>query len=123
MRIQCLSHLDIISALTVLIDVTDSNKLWGGFVGFDLSERDTVYNSYLKFVDNMADDPASQLIVSVQWNGKERILISVLSNSDAVAKAPAFDDFLSIPQTSSTLSTGNISELVPQFTGPTPLGL
>jgi hypothetical protein len=71
----------------------------------------------------MANDPASQLIVSVQWNGKERILISVLSNSDAVEDAPAFDNFLSIQNTSSTLSKGNISELVPQFTGPTPLGL
>ncbi|KAH6873914.1 hypothetical protein B0T10DRAFT_415989 [Thelonectria olida] len=103
--------------------VVNSNKLWGGFVGFDLAKRDAVYDSYLKFADNMGSDPASQLIVSVQYNGKERILISVLSNSDAVDSAPAFDDFLSIDQTSSTLSTGNISQLVPQFTGPTPLGL
>ncbi|KAJ4242876.1 hypothetical protein NW757_011771 [Fusarium falciforme] len=68
-------------------------------------------------------DPASQLIVSVQYNGKERILISVVSNSDAIPAVPAFDDFLSLPNVSNTLTTGKIADLVPQFTGPTPLGL
>ncbi|KAL6415935.1 Mitomycin radical oxidase [Ilyonectria robusta] len=71
----------------------------------------------------MASDLASQLIVSVQWNGKERILLSVLSNSDAIDDAPAFDEMFAIPNISTTLSTGNIADLVPQFTGPTPLGL
>ncbi|KAH8666189.1 hypothetical protein BGZ61DRAFT_400914 [Ilyonectria robusta] len=103
--------------------VVDSNKLWGGFVIYDLAERDTVFKSYLDFAENMASDLASQLIVSVQWNGKERILLSVLSNSDAIDDAPAFDEMFAIPNISTTLSTGNIADLVPQFTGPTPLGL
>jgi hypothetical protein len=104
-------------------DVVDSNKLWGGFVSFDLSQRDRVFESYIDFAENMHLDLASQLIVSVQYNGKERILISVVSNSDAIPAAPAFDDFLSLPNVSNTLTTGKIADLVPQFTGPTPLGL
>ncbi|KAH7255039.1 hypothetical protein B0J15DRAFT_595342 [Fusarium solani] len=103
--------------------VVDSNKLWGGFVSFDLSQRDRVFESYIDFAENMHLDLASQLIVSVQYNGKERILISVVSNSDAIPAAPAFDDFLSLPNVSNTLTTGKIADLVPQFTGPTPLGL
>lgn len=104
-------------------DVVDSNMLWGGFVSFNLSERHRVFESYIDFAENMHLDPASQLIVSVQYNGKERILISVVSNSDAIPAAPAFDDFLSLPNVSNTLTTGKIADLVPQFTGPTPLGL
>ncbi|KAF7563384.1 hypothetical protein G7046_g712 [Stylonectria norvegica] len=101
----------------------ESNKLWGGFVNYDLSQKDAVFKSYIEFVKDMDKDLASQLIVSVQYDGTKRLLLSVLSNSDAVAAAPAFDSLLSIPSVSTTLSTGNISDLVPQFTGPTPLGL
>ncbi|KAF7556854.1 hypothetical protein G7Z17_g1096 [Cylindrodendrum hubeiense] len=103
--------------------VVESNKLWGGFVTYDLSERDTVFQSYIDFAENMDSDLASQLIVSVQWDGTKRLLLSVLSNSDAIDNAPAFDEMFAIANTSTTLSTGDIADLVPQFTGPTPLGL
>ncbi|KAF5001490.1 hypothetical protein FDECE_10928 [Fusarium decemcellulare] len=101
----------------------ESNDLWGGFVNFDLTQRDAVFQSYIKFAESMDQDLASQLIVSVQYNGKERILLSVVSNSDAIAAAPAFDTLLALPSVSNTLTTGKIADLVPQFTGPTPLGL
>ncbi|KAM5349465.1 hypothetical protein ACJ41O_005970 [Fusarium nematophilum] len=101
----------------------DSNQLWGGFVIYDLAQRDVVFNEYIDFVENNGADPASQLIVSVQWDGKQRILLSVVSNSDAIDSAPAFSNLLDIPNISNTLSTGKIADLVPQFTGPTPLGL
>ncbi|KAH7129264.1 hypothetical protein EDB81DRAFT_950940 [Dactylonectria macrodidyma] len=103
--------------------VVESNKLWGGFVTYDLAQRDTVFDAYIDFVEKMDTDAASQIIVSVQWTGTERILLSVLSNSDAIDNAPAFDKMFAIANTSTTLSTGDIADLVPQFTGPTPLGL
>jgi hypothetical protein len=71
----------------------------------------------------MDNDPASQLIASVQWDGKQRSLVAVVSNVDGIPNAPIFDRILSIPGVSNTLSTGDIAKLVPQFTGPTPLGL
>ena len=95
----------------------------GGSIFFNFTQRDAVFDAYLKFADNMDSDLASQLLVSVQYNGTQRILVAVMSNIDAVDMAPAFDDFYSIDNTSSTLSIGHITELVPQFTGPTPLGL
>lgn len=104
-------------------DVVESNQLWGGFLNFDLADREAVFDAYINFVDNMPNDPASQLIVSAQYAAGQRILLSVMSNVDAVELAPAFDEFKTIKNLSSTLSTGNIADLVPQFTGPTPLGL
>ncbi|KAK7402584.1 hypothetical protein QQX98_011655 [Neonectria punicea] len=103
--------------------VVESNKLWGGFVFYDLADRDAVFKAYIKFAEKMDKDLASQLIVSVQYDGTKRLLLSVASNSDAIDSAPAFDNLFAVKNLSSTLSIGNIADLVPQFTGPTPLGL
>ncbi|KAF7502813.1 hypothetical protein GJ744_005026 [Endocarpon pusillum] len=101
----------------------ESNQLWGGGIAFDLSQRDAVFDAYLKFADNMDSDPASQLIVTIGYDGAQRSLGALLSNVDAVDMAPAFDDFYSIDNTSSTLRIEHIAKLVPEFTGGTPLGL
>ncbi|CAI6093671.1 hypothetical protein V2G26_017244 [Clonostachys chloroleuca] len=102
----------------------DHNQLWGGFAIFDITKhRDAVFGAYIDFVKEMDNDPASQLIASVQWDGKQRSLVAVVSNVNGIANAPIFDRILSIPGVSNTLSTGDIAKLVPQFTGPTPLGL
>ncbi|PCD21404.1 hypothetical protein AU210_016369 [Fusarium oxysporum f. sp. radicis-cucumerinum] len=103
--------------------VVSSNQLWGGFIVFDLARRHAVFDTYIKFVEANEEDAASQLIVSVQYDGKQRLLLSVVSNSDAVESPTAFTSLLSIPNTSNTLTRGKIADLVPQFTGPTPLGL
>ncbi|EWZ79321.1 hypothetical protein FOXG_12527 [Fusarium oxysporum f. sp. lycopersici 4287] len=103
--------------------VVSSNQLWGGFIVFDLAQRHAVFDTYIKFVEVNEEDAASQLIVSVQYDGKQRLLLSVVSNSDAVESPTAFSPLLSIPNTSNTLTRGKIADLVPQFTGPTPLGL
>lgn len=71
----------------------------------------------------MDSDPASQLIVSVQYDGTQRILLALMSNIDAIDMAPTFGDFYSVDNASTALSTGNIAEIVPQFTGATHLGL
>ncbi|KAH7464274.1 hypothetical protein FOMA001_g17461 [Fusarium oxysporum f. sp. matthiolae] len=102
--------------------VVSSNQLWGGFIVFDLAQRHAVFDTYIKFVEVNEEDAASQLIVSVQYDGKQRLLLSVVSNSDAVEFPTAFTPLLSIPNTN-TLTRGKIADLVPQFTGPTPLGL
>ncbi|SCO54649.1 related to 6-hydroxy-D-nicotine oxidase [Fusarium fujikuroi] len=103
--------------------VADSNQLWGGFVVFDLAQRDAVFDAYIEFVEANEKDAASQLIVSVQYDGNQRLLLSVVSNSDAKESPAIFSPLLSIPNTSNTLNRGKIADLVPQFTGPTPLGL
>ncbi|RGP77013.1 FAD binding domain-containing [Fusarium longipes] len=103
--------------------VVESNKIWAGFINFEPSHRNAVFEKYIDFVENNDRDPASQLIVTMQWDGDQYNLISVVSNSDAVEAPPSFSDLLSVPSISNTTAKGNIAEVVPQFTGPTPLGL
>ncbi|KAK1996543.1 FAD binding domain-containing protein [Colletotrichum falcatum] len=98
------------------------NKMWGGFVNYDRSDRDAVYNAYLNFAKNMDKDPYSQNIVSMQYDKTGFSLLAVLSNVQAKADAPAFNEYRAIANVSTTLSVGTMAELVPQFTGPTPLG-
>lgn len=90
---------------------------------YDLSVRDQLYDAYFGFLEKSASDPASQNIISCIYSGGNFVLVSVLSNIDAKPDQPAFSDYLSINTTSSTLTVGEIAELVPVFTGPTPLGL
>jgi hypothetical protein len=101
----------------------NSNQIWAGFVYYELSRRDVVFKKYINFVENNNKDPASQLIVSLQWDGEQYHLLSVVSNSDAVELPTSFSDLFSVPSTSNTTTKGKIADVVPQFTGPTPLGL
>ncbi|KAI9150598.1 FAD-dependent monooxygenase CTB5 [Paramyrothecium foliicola] len=103
--------------------VVENNQLWGGFVFFDLAKRDAVFQAYLDFASNMDKDLASQALVSFQYAARARVLLAVVSNVEAVADAPAFNGFRAVGNTSNTITIGPFSELVPQFTGPTPLGL
>ncbi|RFN54511.1 FAD binding domain-containing protein [Fusarium flagelliforme] len=93
------------------------------FVEFDLSQRDAVFKEYINFVEANDNDPASQLIVTMQWDGESKHLLSVVSNSDAVESPASFSGLFNIPSTSNTTTKGKIADVVPQFTGPTPLGL
>ncbi|KAK2035093.1 FAD binding domain-containing protein [Colletotrichum zoysiae] len=101
----------------------EGNKMWGGFVDYAQSERDAVFNAYLNFAHNMDKDPYSQNIVAVTYDKTGYSLRSILSNVQAKTNAPAFNEYFSIANTSTTLAVGSVADLVPQFTGPTPLGL
>ncbi|ROT43779.1 FAD binding domain-containing protein [Sodiomyces alkalinus F11] len=103
--------------------VVESTQMWGGFATYDQSKRDDVFRAYLRFVDNMASDPASANIVALNYDGAEFTLRSILTNTDALEAPPAFDEYSAIDTVDSTLRVGAIAELVPEFTGPTPLGL
>lgn len=98
--------------------------MWGGITMYTLDQRDQLYDAYYNFQDKGLSDPASQNIISCIYSGGVTVLASVLSNIEAVAEPAAFSDYLAIEDViSSTLTVGNIAELVPIFTGPTPLGL
>ncbi|KAF6821428.1 FAD binding domain-containing protein [Colletotrichum plurivorum] len=101
----------------------DSTQMWGGFFTYNQTERDNVFDAYINFADHMDEDLASQNIVALYYDKTGFTLRSILSNVDAKATAPAFDQYFSIPNISTTAAVGKVSDLVPQFTGPTPLGL
>ncbi|KAM0498367.1 hypothetical protein D7B24_002336 [Verticillium nonalfalfae] len=103
--------------------VVDSNLMWGGLSTYDTSKRDELFNAYLNFGNNMDKDLASQNIIAMIYNSAGFIFVSVLSNIDAIDNAPAFNEYRVIQNTSSTARIAPVAQLVPDFTGPTPLGL
>ncbi|KAM0490381.1 hypothetical protein ACHAP8_011598 [Fusarium lateritium] len=103
--------------------VVESNEIWAGFIFFDPSQRDVIFDKYIDFVENNENDLASQLIVSMRWDGEQYILVSVVSNSDAVEAPTSFSDLLHVPSISNTTAKGKIADVMAQFTGSTPLGL
>ncbi|RYP64144.1 hypothetical protein DL769_006771 [Monosporascus sp. CRB-8-3] len=100
-----------------------SALIWGGFVSYDLSKRDEVFNAYLNFADNMGKDEASQSIMSLYYDATGFTFRSILTNAEAKVAPPAFNEYMAIDNISSTLRVASMSEIVPEFTGPTPLGL
>ncbi|KAF9876582.1 FAD binding domain-containing protein [Colletotrichum karsti] len=104
-------------------NTVDSTQMWGGFVTYNQTERDAVFDAYMNFADHMDEDLASQNIVALYYDKTGFTLRSILSNVDAKDNAPAFNDYFAIPNISTTAAVGAVSDLVPQFTGPTPLGL
>lgn len=92
-------------------------------MSYDLSDRDSVFSAYLNFAENMDKDLYSQNIVALYYDSTGYSLRSILTNVEAKQSAPAFAEYMAINSTSNTLRSGSVAELVPEFTGPTPLGL
>ncbi|RGP68679.1 FAD binding domain-containing [Fusarium sporotrichioides] len=109
--------------ILLVLRVVESNQIWAGFIFFEPSQRDVVFEKYIDFVEENDSDPTSQLIVSFQWDGEQYNLVSVVSNSDAVESSASFSGPLRVPSISNTTAKGNTADVVPQFTGSTPLGL
>ncbi|KAG8356549.1 hypothetical protein FVEN_g5708 [Fusarium venenatum] len=103
--------------------VVESNQIWAGFIFFDPSQRDVIFEKYIDFVENNDKDLASQLIVSMRWDGEQYILVSVVSNSNAIEAPTSFSDLLRVSSISNTTAKGKIADVMAQFTGSTPLGL
>ncbi|RYP40849.1 hypothetical protein DL768_010570 [Monosporascus sp. mg162] len=101
----------------------DSALIWAGFVFYDSSKRDELFNAYLNFADNMGKDEASQSIISLYYDATGFGLLSILSNAEAEAAPPAFNEYMAIDNISSTLGVGPISERVAEITGLTPHGI
>lgn len=98
--------------------------MWGGLTTFNLTERDELFRAYINFASKMDQDPASQNIVGMSWGPhRGNTLRGILTNSDAISNAPAFDEYRNIRNISSTSRVAAVAEIVPEFTGPTPLGL
>ncbi|RFU35316.1 hypothetical protein B7463_g1023, partial [Scytalidium lignicola] len=101
----------------------DGTQLWGGFTSYNLSETDNVFDAYIDFVENTPENSPDQTIIALYYDNTGFAVRSILTNNQGIANAPAFNGFLALPNISSTLSVGPESEIIPQFSGPTPLGL
>ncbi|KAG8157288.1 hypothetical protein KVR01_012996 [Diaporthe batatas] len=97
--------------------------MWGGSTMYNASDRKSVFGAYVDFTDSMDRDPASQNIVGMSWGPHRGYAYrAILTNSDAVSDAPAFDEYRKIENISSTSRVAPVAEIVPEFSGPTPLG-
>lgn len=77
----------------------------------------------MNFVDNTEDNSPDQNIIALFWDNKDGFALrSILTNANGEANRPAFEEYLSIPNLGSTLTSGPEKDIIPQFTGPTPLG-
>ena len=107
-----------------LTDVINSADMWGGLTLYSRAERDELFRAYINFSDNMDQDRASQHIVGMSWGPHRGYgYRGILTNIDAIDDAPAFAEYRNIRNTSSTSRIAPVAEIVPEFTGPTPLGL
>ncbi|KFX89937.1 hypothetical protein V490_06754 [Pseudogymnoascus sp. VKM F-3557] len=98
-------------------------QLWGGFTSYELSERDNVFNAYIDFVEKTEENSPDQTIVALYYDNTGFSIRSILTNNQGIPNAPAFNGFLALSNISSTVTSGPLSEIIGQFTGPTPLGL
>ncbi|KAF9877490.1 FAD binding domain-containing protein [Colletotrichum karsti] len=104
--------------------VVESTDMWGGLTQYDPSVKEQLFEAFINFSENMHADPASQNIVGMSWGPRRGYALrSILTNSAAVQDAPAFNEYMTIRNISSTSRVAAVAEMVPEFTGPTPLGL
>ncbi|KAL3961098.1 hypothetical protein ACCO45_006215 [Purpureocillium lilacinum] len=94
------------------------NLLWGGLTGYSLSERDHLFKAYVNFVDQTVDDSPDQSILALGFDQAGFYLRSIFTNTNGVANSPAFDEYLAVPNISSTLASGPESEIIPNSLGP-----
>jgi hypothetical protein len=98
--------------------------MWGGLTQYSPAVRDELFRAYINFSDGMDRDAASQHTMGISWvPHMGSAYQAILTNSDAIDDAPAFDEYRAIRNISSTSRVASVAEMVPEFTGPTPLGL
>lgn len=104
------------------VEVWPENEIYASVNGFDLSNRDRVFQAYADFIDRQDADPASQVILASTYENGVMGIGAVFSNIDA-EEAAAFDGFVNIGRTYTVPATGPAHQVVPMFTGYTPPGL
>lgn len=104
-------------------DTINSTQIWGGYLTYDWADRAQVFNAYYHFAEDFAKDPASEAIVVMVYAAGDLSLWSILSNTQAIVAPSAFNNYTAIANLSDTTTVGPIAELVPEFTGATPLGV
>lgn len=100
----------------------EAPDLWGGVVIYNKTAGPELINSTVDFVDNVGNDPASSSIIfwTYQPPLKNTIVIAAYENTDGVAAAPSFEQYLAIPANmSSTMRVTNISDLTRELEQPT----
>ncbi|KAG6367395.1 hypothetical protein INS49_001584 [Diaporthe citri] len=105
------------------INTINSTQIWGGYLTYDWADRAAIFKVYYHFAEDFEVDQASEAIIVMAYAAGDLTLWSILSNTQAIVAPPAFSNYTAVANLSDTTTVGSIAELVPQFTGATPLGV
>lgn len=106
-----------------LTGAVPSTSIWGGLITYPLDSINSVWQAFADFADNVDADPASQSIVYTIFVGGRFIVQSLLTNHDALAAAPAFSGFATVPTTATTAKVRTIADLANELSGGQPIGI
>lgn len=98
------------------------NIIYASLNSHSLDKRPELRQAYYDFVNNQDNEPESQMILSLSYMKGNWGAGAIMSNINAEV-TPAFDPFFEIEANTRIPVTGPAHEVVPTFTGPTPLGL
>lgn len=103
-------------------DVWPSSPIYANLNSYSLDKKPAISEAYYNFVNAQDDEPESQMILSSRFSNKTWSAGAIMSNINAEV-SPSFDPFFAIEANLRMPATGPAHEVVPIFTGPTPLGL
>ncbi|KAI6778372.1 uncharacterized protein J7T54_000490 [Emericellopsis cladophorae] len=102
--------------------VWPSSEIYANLNSYSIDKRPEVRQRYYDFVNKQDDEPESQIIGAMSYADGAWACAIIMSNINAEI-SDVFDPFFEVESTTSVPATGPAHEVVPIFTGPTPLGL
>lgn len=103
-------------------EVWPSSPIYANLNSYSLDKKPAISAAYYDFVNAQDGEPESQMILSSSFRNKTWSAGAIMSNINAEV-SPSFDPFFAIEANLRMPATGPAHEVVPIFTGPTPLGL
>ncbi|CAI6340722.1 unnamed protein product [Periconia digitata] len=92
-------------------------KLWGGVGIWDTSYREQHINAHIKWVDNVEKYPPGSTVMAFTYQPVlgGSVILNFHHDTEGHVAAPAFDDFLAIPQVSNTFRIASHTEMADEL--------
>lgn len=116
------NNFGVVTAFTM--KAFDQGKLWGGFVGFDISTIEQQFKAFFNILGSPTYDPFAALIYSIAFDPLSGAwgVAAHVAYTKAQADPPFFRPLTSIPQTFSTARIANLTDFAVELDGSNPLG-
>lgn len=94
-----------------------SEKLWGGFVTYDMSTASQQIPAFIRFTDNLHKDPSASLIGIWSYDSQRdaNFIGNALHYTKPVPYPPAHDDLYKLPNTSSSIRIDSLNSFVTEL--------
>ncbi|KAM0720177.1 hypothetical protein Q7P37_004313 [Cladosporium fusiforme] len=103
----------------------EQGKFWGGFVGHDISTRESQFAAFEAFAGSAEYDPYAAFINNYIFTAAENswYIVNSLEYTKAEEDPAVFENITSLPQTFSTMRISNLTDFAVELGGPNPMGL